>query len=396
MLIPNKGEIEIKVEGVELNTMPSNYTFTIRDSIHKLYPTLLMQMNDMTGQYHEYMVFMEGTNLELSYILEEQKIKCPYTVIKNSVPNQEIQNAFGGEIEISGVHEYFYTQNLLSKSYEGEISAIIEELTNKYSFNRKGSHIEGTNSRGMFYQPLKNDADFMVNQLLPLSYSIANKKEPYYLFINTNNEIHLETYTSMMSKTEAYPISLGNASSLDSVSNNFALGVFTKQIPLAEIRHTLNQNIFYFDSESNQVQNDLLITDILENSFNTIPIKANLDNITNYQELYDEDFIDDNAYMNEGLLNSRNRNAFSIDKIVLTMNLNLTMIAGKKIELNISNAVDKEQGELSSRNSGSYIIESTYHSWNSRSGNTIIVAFRQSTKIPTNYRNKKITVTGGR
>lgn len=379
----NAYEISIFLEDQELDAIPSNLSFTQRDSIYQLYPVASLKFNDIQGHFSEYLSFINGTKVKIVYGTIDEYFPCEYTIVRNSIPDQQSMHSFGGISEISLLHYFSFNQTKKSFAYKDEISNIIKKLTSSFS-NRT---IDVTENKGTWYQSLITDADFMENQLLPFSYSSSASKTPFFLFINSNNEFNFQSYNSLFSKTAVEELKFTKKGTPEALGRDSIHTIFPYQPNVNNIRHTLHSYFSTFDKSGANVISDDSIKDFIHNG-KQIPIIANLDNFTDYQCLYSND-VDDKDIKNNnlGLKMFQKRDCFTIDKVVVVTTLNKKLCAGKKVKISVPTFSDKEIEELSSRYSGEYIIESSYHTWNSTQGNTILIISRQGTKLPNTYRN---------
>jgi len=381
----NSYEISISLEDQDLDTPASNFSFTQKDSIFQFYPTASFKFNDIQGHFSEYLSFINGTKIKITYGTTEEYFPCEYVITKNSIPDQQSMHSFGGISEISLIHYYAFNQSKKSFAYKDEISSIIKKLTQAF----QDKNIDVTENKGTWYQSLITDADFMEHYLLPFAYSSSASKTPFFLFIDSNNTFNFQSYNSLFSKKAVEELRFTKKGTPEALGRDSIHSIFPYQSSLQEIRHTLHSYFSSFKKSGVVDITEEVIKDFIYNG-QQIPIIANLDNITNCTSIYSEDVEDKDLKNNNlGLKLFQKRNSFVIDKVVVVITLNKKLCAGKKVEIAVPSYNDKENEELSARYSGEYLIESSYHTWNSVQGNTILILSRQATKIPTSYRNAK-------
>jgi hypothetical protein len=387
----NRYQIEIKVNDEIFDAPATSYSFIIRDSIFNLYPIASLFFNDTSGQFNEYLTFINGIKVNITYGTENEFIICPFIVAKNSVPNQSTQVNIGGVNEISLIHEYLYNQNKVSFAFNDEISNIINKKVSKYPFT--SINIDKTFNKGTWYQPLMNDAEFMQTILLPFAFSTDAENSPYYLYIDCNNEFYFKSYKKLFNDAKVVTdLVFAAKGTTKTLTQDTLSSINNTQMPLSELREIFNRLLFYFDSDGVYIEDNDRITDYPKNAPNDkIPIKWNLENTTNVTELlYDDILLDSTENNRKGMKIFSMRNSFHIDRVVIVSNLNTKLKAGKKINLLVPFGTDKQKVDLSIRHSGEYLIESTYHKWNGISGLTIVIASRQSTtNIPSAYLRKE-------
>ncbi|MGD9678180.1 MAG: hypothetical protein AB7V16_07425 [Vulcanibacillus sp.] len=385
MVHNNKYEISISLEDQELDSIPSNFSFTQKDSIFNLYPTASLKFNDIQGHFSEYLSFINGTKINITYGLPDEYFSCDYAIIKNSIPDQQSIHSFGGISEMSLLHYYSFNQSKKSFAYKDEISNIIKKITPSFT-DRK---IEVTENKGVWYQSLITDADFMENYLLPFAYSSTSSKTPFFLFIDSNNTFHFQSYASLFSQKPVEDLQFTKKGTPESAGKNSIHALFPYQSSLSEIRHTIHSYYSQFKKDKVFDINEDIINDFIYQG-KQIPIISNIDNVMDYQTLYSDDVEDvDIKNNNLGLRLFQKRNNFTVDKLVVAINLNKNLCSGKKVNILLPTFSDKEIEELSARYSGEYLIESSYHIWSSTQGSTILILSRQGSRFPSSYRNIK-------
>ena len=160
-----------------------------------------MGVSDYEGLMNEYLAWVDGTSVEVTFGLDESSCKkCKFVVCKNAVPQQRTSsNGTGGDFEIELIHDYYYSQVKTSKAYKSNISDIISSLAKKYKFNK--INIDKTTNSGIWYQPYVNDSEFIMDYLLPFAFSSSSQNTPFYCWINSNNEFNFKSFQSMFNST---------------------------------------------------------------------------------------------------------------------------------------------------------------------------------------------------
>ena len=120
------------------------------------------------------------------------------------------------------------------------------------------------------------------------------------------------------------------------------------------------------------------------------PIIGNSSEITNVIPLYDDDIkLDDTKNNNKGYRINLHKDVVLPDKIIINTILDKSLVCGNLINISLPMPSDNET-EKSLRNSGTYLIESSYHIWNAQSSRTILICSKQNLKLADNYRNKNL------
>ena len=114
---------------------PSEITFTIKDSIWKLYPTMHWMLKDNFGTLQEMLLPTEGMEVNVSYGYAGTFMTCPFVLRSPSLP-QTIRNGYiGGDLDITLTHDYSNKQTLQSKNWQGtplESYETVFEVYKKY------------------------------------------------------------------------------------------------------------------------------------------------------------------------------------------------------------------------------------------------------------------------
>jgi len=387
--------IGITIEGKDLDSAPSNYSFIMKDSINSLLPTAMITFKDLTGQFNEYLSFTNGVKINITYGDKDSTIKCPYVVMRNSTPEQIKPDNAGGLIEIPLIHEYLYYQSKQSTAFKDEISNIIKNKVKKYSFN--SINIDSTLNKGIWYQPYLTDIDFMTKILMPFPYSSDSENSPYYLFIDSNNDFYFKSYKKLF--IDANPVQtmiLVPNTTLDTLKKNTFSIFNSTQLSIMDIKDQLHRLLFNFDKDDTYQDVQDYISDYPKSVTDAkyIPITWKIDNITYVGELLSYDIDVDNTKNNNlGLMNNSMKIAYGLDKVILITNVNTNLRSGKKLEIKVPTGKDSKQTDTSQRYSGDYLIETAYHKWTGSMGKTILVASRESIKLSDNYSRSSILIT---
>ena len=379
--------ISLKVNGNESNISPMSFSITEFDSIYQFYPKVKMCVSDYEGLMNEYLAWVNGTSVEITFGQDaENSRKCKFIVTKNSVPQQRTSSSgIGGDFEIDLIHDYYYTQHKISKVYQSNISDIIESIVQNYKFDKK--NIESTLNSGIWYQPYINNSEFIVDYLLPFAFSNSSQNTPFYCWINSNNEFNFKSFQAMYNSTPIKELTYGTKD-FDIIANDKILSsVNFSQLELSKIRPYFNANYYSYDKDGSfsEINDSLLDYAKIQGNY---PIIGNSSETTNLIPLYDDDIkLDDTKNNNKGYKINLHKEIILPDKIIINTILDKSLVCGNTINISLPMPSDNEN-EKSLRNSGLYLIESSYHIWNAQSSRTILVCSKQNLKLSTNYRNK--------
>lgn len=386
----NNAYVSLKLNGVDSQISPMSFSIIEFDSIYQFYSKAKLVISDYSGILNEYLGMVDGTSVEISLgELENSAKSCKFVVDKNSVPQQVTSsNGIGGDFEVGLIHEFYSIQNKESKAYDSNISSIVKSLAEKYKFN--SIDIEETLNNGIWYQPYITDSEFIVNSLLPFAYSNTSRKSPFFAFIDSNNTFHFKSFYSMFESTPLQTLTY-TTQPLDIVANKETLSSINfSQLELYKIKPFYACNNYHYN-ENGEFNDDIdKLTDYLNTKGKYPTINDNL-NPTNIISLYDFDIkLDDTKNNNKGYLINLHKDVILPDKIIINTVLNKDLVCGNTVNISVPMVNSNATSEESLRNSGKYLIESSYHIWNGTKPRTILICSKQNLKLTNNYRNNHL------
>lgn len=378
-------DISLSIEDKILDQYPSNYSFTIFDSIFNLYPKAKLSFNDQSGQFNEFMAFINGTKITLQFGNKATSFSCPFTIVNNSNPESMSPSLISGTIEAELLHDFAYRQSLSSNYFNDEISNIINKKVSKYQFNKV--NIQATQTRGKFYQPLIQDDEFINEFLLPYAYSSNASQSPFYAFIDNNNNFNFvnHAYLTQQSAIATYVfVPRGTAMELRSDS---IISFHNIQNSIKKIYPTFHRFLYQFNSDSSISYLDDQINKYFAGQSQPIAVKRDLSGYTSKLDLLDNDIVlTETINHNLGLRLFNMRESFHIDQAVLITPFNPSIKAGSIVTVQIPIAIDTQKQDLSPRFSRTdYLVESCYQKWNGRQGMTISIVSAKTTNVTNNY-----------
>ena len=380
--------VSLKVNGVESGLSPMSFALTEFDSIYQFYPKVKFAISDYEGVINEFMGFVDGTSVEITFGRTKDECKsCKFTVAKNAVPQQQTSsNGTGGDFEIELIHDYYNTQFKKSKAYQSNISDIVSSIVKKYQFSN--IDIDSTLNSGMWYQPFVNDSEFIVDYLLPFAFSNSSQNTPFYTFIDSNNEFHFKSFNSMFNSTPLKKLTYGTKGT-DIIANDKVLSsIDFSQLELSKIKPYYNCDYYSYDKDGgfNDFTDSLLDYNKTKGKY---PIIGSSENTTNLISLYDDDIkTDDTKNNNKGFRINLHNEVVVPDKIIINTVLDKTLVCGHTVEISLPLPTSNSDSDKSLRNSGKYLIESSYHVWNAQSARTTLICSKQNVQLPSkDYRN---------
>lgn len=385
-----RATISLKVNGNDSGLSPMSFSVIEFDSIYQFYPKVKFIVSDYEGIANEYLAFVDGTEVEITFGESDDSVKkCKFVVAKNAVPQQKTSsNGIGGDFEIELIHDYFMKQYKKSDAYQSNISDIVSEIASKYQFD--SIDVEQTLNSGYWYQPFVNDSEFIINYLLPFAFSNSAQNTPFYAFIDSNNVFHFKSFNSMFNSTPLKEITYGTHG-VDIIANgNIFYSVNFSQLELSKIKPYFNCRYYNYDEDGNiSLENDSLLK--YTKSQGKYPIIGSSTNPTEIISLYDNDIKqDDTKNNNKGFAINLHKDVVLPDKITINTHLDKTLVCGNTITVNMPNVTSNSSDTLSLRNTSTYLIESSYHIWDSKNARTMLVCSKQNVNLTEQYRNNKI------
>ena len=385
-----RATISLKVNGNDSGLSPMSFSVIEFDSIYQFYPKVKFIVSDYEGVANEYLAFVDGTEVEITFGESDDSVKkCKFVVAKNAVPQQKTSsNGIGGDFEIELIHDYFMKQYKKSDAYQSNISDIVSEIASKYQFD--SIDVEQTLNSGYWYQPFVNDSEFIINYLLPFAFSNSAQNTPFYAFIDSNNVFHFKSFNSMFNSTPLKEITYGTHG-VDIIANgNIFYSVNFSQLELSKIKPYFNCRYYNYDEDGNiSLENDSLLK--YTKSQGKYPIIGSSTNPTEIISLYDNDIKqDDTKNNNKGFAINLHKDVVLPDKITINTHLDKTLVCGNTITVNMPNVTSNSSDALSLRNTSTYLIESSYHIWDSKNARTMLVCSKQNVNLTEQYRNNKI------
>lgn len=384
-----RATISLKINGNDSSLSPMSFSVIEFDSIYQFYPKAKFVISDYTGISNEYLAFVDGTELEITFgVNDDDAKKCKFVVAKNAVPQQKTSsNGIGGDFEIELIHNYFMKQYKKSNAYQSNISDIISEIVSKYQFD--STDIDDTTNSGYWYQPFVNDSEFIVDYLLPFAFSNSAQNTPFYAFIDSNNVFHFKSFNSMFNSTPLKEITYGT-DGIDIVANDdIFYSINFSQLELSKIKPYFNCRYYNYDKDGNiSLENDSLLKYMKSNG--KYPIIGSSDNPTEIVSLYDDDVKqDDTKNNNKGFVINLHKDVVLPDKITINTHIDKNLVCGNTIRVNMPSVSTNDSDDKSLRNSGVYLIESSYHIWDSKNARTMLICSKQNVNL-TEYRNKDL------
>lgn len=367
MKILDAYDLSIKINGAEFQAEPSNFSFSIKDSIHSLYPKFILDYNDIGGVWQEYLLNLENMIYDITFGIQNDFLSSKFVVIEDDLMQLTNPQLLAGYNNITGLHEYYDYQEIKGTCYKNTITNIINQLISNYNF--KSKNVEVTTCNNYWTQPLMTDAEFMTDILLPNTYNKAIKS-PYFLYIDNTNTFNLKSYSTMIKSlpVETYNYNLENIQKPDATTTIIDM----KRIKMGSTVHKQfrKRNCLKINQTTgNLIKEDDYIYSYPSEPGKYLPIIKNreIQAGTGYEYLSYEYNVDELGLQEAQLgrqINSTKK-ALSTEKFLITVIFNPKLVSGKMIEINVPSPEKKTNSEKSITYSGKFLIEECEHVWDS-------------------------------
>lgn len=385
----NRINVSLKLNGNESGLSPMSFALTMFDSIYQLYPKVKLMVSDYEGFLNEYMGLVDGTKVDIAIGASDDSVRtCPFIVAKNAVPQQKTSsNGTGGDFETELIHDYYSVQFKKSRAYMNNISDIVRSIVREYSFT--SVDVEDTLNSGYWYQPYLTDSEFMFNNLLPFAFSNSARNTPFFMFIDSNNNFNFKSFNTMFMENPIKELTYTTDNLAIAVSSETFSSINFSQVEMSKLKPLFNTEYYNYDSSGNVTSDNDVVTDYLSTSQGKYPVIGDSSNPTNLCSLYDYDFdADDTESNNDGYRINLHKDVISPDKIIINTVLDKDLVCGNTVRVNMPMVDSNATTDTSLRNSGLYLIESSYHIWDGHNARTMLICSKQKVSVTSEYRNK--------
>jgi hypothetical protein len=400
MTIDNFFIIEIKVDGMSIFGSEKLFSFSLKESIYKIYTSGMLSIKDLTALIQESFLLVEGSIIEVEYgLVNKVTNKCKYVVTKELLDKVTHIGNLVGELELELEHEWLVKQTIRSAAYRNRIDLIVQSLVSQYAFANNDIDINSTGNEDTHYQPLLNDADFISKKLVPIAFSNNSENTPFYAFTTSDNVFHFRNAQSMMNNNPVAEYTYKKESFENTQSIDIEKMVLTLKRWKEGIGYYLKDSYYTVYKQSRKtgelIEEQRSIFSAGTNNENEgVPLvfggttkQAYLDQ--NYEQVVNDVPLVGLQETQKGHNNFLRRGSAFVDRFMCIVPFNPKLHAGSTIKLNIY--VRKPNGEsLSVAYSGKYLIEELEQVWNGdeRKGYSIMKIGRKYTTIDKNLSTK--------
>ena len=157
---------------------------------------------------------------------------------------------------------------------------------------------------------------------------------------------------------------------------------------MSKIRPFFSGEYYDYDKDGNyESKNDTLLDYMKTNG--KYPVNGNSSLITSVVPLYDYDIkTDDTKNNNKGYMMNLHKECVLPDKVIINTVLDKKLVCGNLVNISLPMIDSNSSTNKSLRNSGTYLIESSYHIWTNSNAKTMLVCAKQNVNLNSDYRNK--------
>lgn len=368
--------LQLNINGASTYLGPQDMNISLSDSIYSIYPKAVVDLKDSSGIMINSRFSTLGVEFTFTIGYQNKRITLPFIVDAYQVPEQKYMQFLNGTLEIEFIHSFLTEFVSEYKAYENTPSDIVDEIIKNRNFNR--SFIERTSKlqEQPYYNPGYTFKNFVEKILIPNSTSTEYGTEPYFCFIDAENNFHYETYLKMLTR-RSYKTLIYRSGKNDMSEIQKVLEFRPFSLRLEKIYPNLKMNLFNIDEEGD-LNIELKKLSVLDNNLSPIPIKGAINSFSTFFNNKIGSVKSLASLTAEANLNKKGNNL--LDRIAVTTFLDVTACSGKIVSLD----VDIENEDISEAFSGDYLIEGSTHIWdvNSQKGYTQMILSRQKTNFP--------------
>jgi len=378
-------DIALSVNNQPVDLIPNAFSFSMTDSIHKLFSFGKFYLNDEAGLLQEYFGTDIGTKVGLQLGTEDFSNSNNYIITDSELPEVSTSKYLSGTVDITLKHEWFNYQYQSSEAYNNRISAVIQTLIGNYPFY--DTQINDTQNGEYWYKGNRTQSEFIKEVLLPRAYSSNSAGTPYFAFTTNNNEFHFRHLSDMYNKQSKgrYRYDPTRTKPGEDVNPLYTVYNISKWNTPMDGKTKKQRNVQKYLLRNDGILEDKGVETLPEHikTVGTIPIMNDRGLINDVYTYYFDSQLNDQG---KGQINNLFRESVFTDQFLLTVPFNPELKSGDKIELEILKQEEGGDG-LSERYTGNYIIEMCTHKWiKERSvGETDLIVGRGSAVFPSNY-----------
>jgi hypothetical protein len=375
-LFANDRELELTSETVSISCQSSIYSQWNKANI---------KFNDPTGLILESFAIEKGMPIRLEYGNEDKKLynDCNYVIENVKVPETNSSDSITGPVEIELTNPWKYQQVQRSFSYKKRISEIVNNLT-RGNFN--SVNISDTGNQDVWIQGLKTDSDFIFETLLPYAYSRNASNTPFFCFIDNNNTFHFRHFKSLIQPNPIETYKYEDDTNILGESSQTTVKQIKKlDEGLKDIYPFLHYKEFVIDEDGNlAIEQEGKFKELSHEPLGKILVRNEINTEDNYV-YFDKFKRGDQSENDKGSFINKLKDHYFTDRLLCLVPFNVENDTGKSFNLEVNS---QNNGQLSARFSGKYVIEMANHVYDSDQLNAfsmLLLARRGTNTAPSDY-----------
>jgi len=365
---------------VEINE--SDISFDIHSSINSFYNNAILKIKDSTGYLRENLLFTEGILYELSFGFKDNFLTCEYVFESDDTKEQERNDTVSLPTSLNLINSFYKKEEIESKGFYSKISEVVKSIFSQETFTL---NIEETSNKNYWYRALQTQRDFietLCKKAVPFG-----EKSPYYCFFNSDGSFNFVSYDYLNSQNSA--ITLNGYNEVDSqVSLNTIYQIKEFKNGSLKTKPFWNRKVYTRNlSDGEYVESKCNIKDYPKEVSASLPIICDQSLFTGYVNTgFKKDLSYNNALINYGM-----KTTYFLERFIVTTLFNPSLLAGKKVTLNLNYSENVFEVKKANYLSGDYIIEDCVHSWDGerKRGFTTLIVGRKFANVPSNYKIKE-------
>jgi len=348
---------------------PSNYAFTVTDSIHQIFPEIELILADLSGLSLELGTFTRGMPLKTVLEVEDNILESEFVINHRDNISQQTQNNIGGVIKIGGVHKsYLFGRERRSAYYNKKVSDIIKELFPDID-------AEDTSAKIAVYQKFEDSYEWANNILLDIADSPT--KTPFLFFRDLSGKLVFRSIADLAKQSPVTKLKLMQTSGKETIENTMNTFLpFDEK--LSDILDKLTAVGGYIEGLSYKTE-EVTVSDTVEDCLSVISKPVKKDGLFfGKQNNPDMDYEE----ARKGLWAAMLKKGYLSDKAFTVTPFNAKLLSGNVVDIEVY--LQDVEGEplISEAFSGNWLIEMSKHSWdrNRTMAYTSLVLSRSSHK----------------
>ena len=377
-------DLDIQLNGSEFTGNPAQFFFTISDSIYEIFPRASLAFPDEAVVFKSGGLLTDGFPIALSLGMDGKKVGCSYVVAQGETESPETKGFVSGALKLSLVHRGRSLMTSRSRALKGAISDVMSTVTTPLRFS--SSFLEKTRGMSTWWQTGDDEEDFLTKVLLPVASSYSGKDTPMYLFGDSADRINLMSFASMVGGKPVgeYTMEPQSPSAMaeSGVTTFYDLRPFTEGL-MPNLLLSKPRVIGYRSSDASTL-------DAEDSAFSHA--KGDGDSMPLPKPKGDTRFLDLGRQIQEtnekifwqARINNSYRPLLSQEKILVTLPLDPSLVAGKLLSVKVALPdLGSKGSQVDSHYTGTWLAESTAHAWigSNKKGTTQAVLTRGLTKL---------------